>query len=145
MAQSYIEALLPPGQPRWNSGSNLGTPINVTFSFMTQVPSYYANDAKERNNFVALNQTQMNAARQALNLWSQVANITFTEVSDAGNGGQIRFGAADIPGEGAHAYYPSPAFTDGREGDVWINNLAGQDLTPGVTNTIVHEVGHALG
>ena len=36
----YIAALLPSGTPRWNDQSSIGSPATVTYSFMTESPSY---------------------------------------------------------------------------------------------------------
>src|SRR5687768_5744120 len=42
----YVSALLPSGTPRWNSASSVGTAANVTFSFMTEAPSYASSSDK---------------------------------------------------------------------------------------------------
>nr|VFK64865.1 MAG: Hemolysin-type calcium-binding repeat-containing protein [Candidatus Kentron sp. UNK]VFK71282.1 MAG: Hemolysin-type calcium-binding repeat-containing protein [Candidatus Kentron sp. UNK] len=127
-------ALLPNHKPKW--GSN-----NVTYSFMTQLPSVYPNRSYYKD-FTQFNAHQESATRAALQKWADVSGLTFTEVSDAGSGGQMRFGAADWGGY-AHAYYP-------QTGDVWLSSK-----NSGLTNnlnegnyyfkTLVHEIGHALG
>src|SRR4051794_22085940 len=67
----YIAALLAPGTPRWNDDSSLGTPVTVTYSFMTEAPSYaYYDDAF---GFSPLNATQQSAVRSALATWAEVA------------------------------------------------------------------------
>jgi serralysin len=140
----YIDALLAPGEPRWND--TIGTGVTVTYSFLTGVPDYYGTDASERNNFIGFNADQIDGARRALQLWSEVSGINFVEVSDDGGGGQIRFGTANLgSGIGAWGYYPS----GDAGGDVWLNNLETGNLTQ--TNgsygfqTMIHEIGHALG
>nr|VFK78732.1 MAG: Serine protease, subtilase family [Candidatus Kentron sp. SD] len=127
-------ALLPNHKPKW--GSN-----NVTYSFMTQLPSAYPNRSRYKD-FKEFNSHQKSATRAALQKWADVSGLTFTEVSDAGSGGLMRFGAADWGGY-AHAYYP-------QTGDVWLSSK-----NSGLTNnlnegnyyfkTLVHEIGHALG
>jgi len=89
----YVLALLPSDTPRWNEAAGIGTPANVTFSFMTQVP-YYARYS-DSYRFAPMSEAQKTAARAAMATWADVANITFTEVSDAGEGGSIRFGTND--------------------------------------------------
>ena len=49
----YISALLPSGTWRWNDTSDVGTPVNVTFSFMTQAPDYATSG--DRNGFAPMN------------------------------------------------------------------------------------------
>lgn len=143
---SYIDALLPSTTPRWTG--TIGTAATVTYSFMTAVPSYYSSSATERTNFVALSEAQRAGARRALTMWSEVANLSFQEVSDSGSGGQVRFGTALLTsGVGAWAYYPNSS--DSRGGDVWIsnrysNNLIQTDGSYGYL-TMMHELGHALG
>ncbi|MCU0533505.1 MAG: hypothetical protein MUD14_06380, partial [Hydrococcus sp. Prado102] len=109
---NFIDALLVPGTPHWSGRV-------ITYSFMTYVPHYYAWNAEERNYFAPFNQTQKNAARRALQLWSEVSGLRFVEVSDAGAGGTIRFGTAFLGAGSAHAYFPSNNPTGG---DVWLDN-----------------------
>ncbi len=140
----YVNALLPTGQRRWNASSPAGTPVTLTYSFMTAVPSYYGSNPSWTN-FTALTEEQKQRAREALRLWSDVANINFVEVSDAVAGGTIRFGYA-TPNFSANgwAYYPS---THPSAGDVWLNQNSATNLTPGFWGfgTLIHEIGHALG
>jgi hypothetical protein len=88
----YIDALLPTNQPRWNKNSPLGTPVEVTFSFMQTKPE--SNTWDEFKPFTA---QQQESTRQGLKLYSEISNITFKEVSSANGGGKIQFGSIDIP------------------------------------------------
>lgn len=140
----YISALIPPSAPRW--ARSLDGNTTVTYSFMEEVPGYYGANEPFQNNFTPLNQVQIEAARNALQLWSDLTGIQFVEVADEGSGGQIRFGTANFsPAAAAGAYYPNAD----RGGDIWLNNLVDTNLTQ--TNgsygfmTMLHEVGHALG
>ena len=81
----YITALLPSGTPRWNDQSSLGSPATVTYSFMTVSPDYAWFD--DSFGFAPMSGVQQAAVRAALATWAEVANITFKEVPDAGNGG----------------------------------------------------------
>jgi Ca2+-binding RTX toxin-like protein len=140
----HIEALLPPEQPRWNSNDPLGTPVSVTYSFLSEVPAYYPQDAEERKEFAAFNETQINGAREALKLWNAVSGINFVEVA-SGNG-DIQFGTANLGvDKGAHAYYPGSNIS----GDVWLNNKEPGNSTQTYGSygfqTMLHEIGHAIG
>jgi serralysin len=134
-----IDALLVPGAIRWQNST-------VTYSFMTQVPNYYPNNAQERNNFVPFNTTQINAAKRSLQLWSEVSGLKFVEVSDAGAGGTIRFGTNSSGAGSAYAYTPT---NDPWGGDVWLNNTYSPNFTQTKGSfgflTMIHEIGHALG
>jgi serralysin len=141
----YVSALLPSNTPRWNSASSVGTAVNVTYSFMTQLPSYvYSSD---HDNFVPMSAAQKTAVRAALATWADVANITFSEVSDAGSGGLIRFGTdSQNKVSSGYARYPSSE-PDG--GDVYIANDDYNNTYPSSGDngflTLVHEIGHAVG
>lgn len=152
----YVNALLPQGEPRWNSDSPVGTPVTITYSFMTAVPSYYNPSVNGTisyggedtgTNFTPFTEAQKALARQALSLYSSIANIRFVEVSDAGAGGTMRFGYAN-PNFNAvgWAYNPS-AYPVG--GDVWLSNASSlyTNPTPGSLGffALIHEIGHALG
>ena len=94
-------------------------------------------------NLTALPADSASVARAALDLWSDIIGVTFTEVA---SGGQIVFGDAD---EG------TGAFSDG----VWANGITSSATVnvstarlgtgPGIVRvglqTYIHEIGHALG
>lgn len=132
---------------RWNGDEPVGSPATVTYSFMTRGPSYA--DATETSTFSPFTTTQQAAAREILGLYAEIANLTFTEVSDSGDGGQIRFGLCNQSGSSAYSYPPGD-FPSG--GDVWLNRLTDYyyDAT-GLSHgqygfsTLAHEIGHALG
>jgi Ca2+-binding RTX toxin-like protein len=145
---------------KWGS-TPVGTPVSLTYSFPQAGADWLSNyyDQEPFNGFQAFTTTQQNAAYQALALWSQVANITFTQVSENGNPGSedvgdLRFGnsaAVTNSSSAAWAYLP---YEDGsnmwpENGDVWFDvqyppNL---QLLQGQFgfSTMVHEIGHALG
>ena len=85
-----------------------GQGTTVTFSFMDAAPEY-ATDS-EKNGFAALTDAQKALTRLAFQEWAAVANLTFVEVSDYGDGGQIRFGRNHIQSTGvlAYSYTPRP-------------------------------------
>lgn len=93
---------------------------------------------------------EQDAFRTALAAFSNVANITFNEVTETSSSvGDIRVAFSSYPGNfgaAAWAYYPSGSSIGG---DIWIDptyapNL---DLEPGEfgLSTMIHELGHALG
>ncbi len=130
----------------WGPGG--GTAANVSYSFVTEVPSYYAVDAREQNNFEAFTTTMQIATRAALDSISEFANITFTEVAGVGD---ITFGQANLTVSAqddptAWAYYPDQGDFSG---DVWFNvndNLT-NSMDAGELGYFValHELGHSLG
>ena len=127
---------------RWNYTQPVGSPTTVTYSFMTSVPSYESGVV----DFQVFNDTMKAAAESALAKWAAVTNLTFTEVSDSGDGGQIRFGSNFQSSTAGYAYYPS---TSDVGGDVWIANNYSYNTAPEEGNygylVYLHEIGHALG
>ncbi len=81
----------------------------------------------------------------ALDMWDDVANLTFQKVSDNGPApGMLRFGRADISAP-ADAFLPDH---DANAGDVRINtNRPTAQAVPGSYDfyVFIHEFGHALG
>ena len=98
----HIDALAVGGSSRWNAGSDYGTSVTVTYSFMDEVPSYEFGIV----NFQEFTDTMKEMARAALAEFSAAAGLTFVEVSDDGAGGQIRFGSDYQSFSAGYAYYP---------------------------------------
>ena len=145
-----IDAVINPYDYKWNSMTP-GVGATVSYSFLASVPNYYTSNADERDNFVAMNGVQKQAARDAFLLFSEAANITFVEV--APGTGAINLGTANLgSGVGGWAYYPG-AGTSGTadnsvRGDVWITNQNGYGNPVKGTweyATYIHEIGHAIG
>ncbi len=157
-----INALL--SGSKWAGGT--GTWLTLTYSFpWSQGNAVFSgldgakystlNEPSAAENF-ALTTTEQTAARSALQTWSNVVNIKFTEVADTStNVGDIRFAwtsATDTVGTGGKAwgwaYEPDNAFPSG--GDIWISTLGhvtNSSWTAGSYNfsSLLHELGHALG
>lgn len=130
----------------WGPGG--GTPVNVTYSFLNSVPSYYSAGAQERTNFQPFTDNMKNAVRAITDMIETFSNVNFVEVTGVGD---ITFGQAWLTSgasdPGAWAYYPDQGQIGG---DVWTNNKyasATQDVTVGKYGyfTLMHEIGHALG
>lgn len=144
-----IDVLLEDTGSRWNWASPVGTPIEVTYSFMSAAP-VYASDGNKVG-FMTFTAEQKAAARQIFSEIQAQFNITFKEVSDnAYSYGQIRLGNnSQGTISAAYAYVPE-ASGDLNGGDIYVNrddysNLS--SITPGTYAyaTLVHEIGHALG
>jgi serralysin len=142
----------PPDEP-----GGLGTPATVAYSFMAARPDYES--AADHPGFRPFDSALQEAARQALASWEAVANIRFKEVSDAGEGGAIRFGRSEME-SGGLSWFPDFDITLGnggriasvkptpRAGDVWLStapNLDDQAAGRYGPFTLVHEIGHAIG
>ncbi len=132
----------------------LSTPVEVTYAFRTDPPGTMPAGTSDFSQFTA---DQIEFTEMILSLWADVANITFTRVTDPeseySNNASMLFGnyGAGADGASAFAYYPWPGSTGAAswEGDVWINiSLANNSaLTWGGfgAQTISHEIGHAIG
>lgn len=121
--------------------SRAGTPVQLTYSFMQAAPANGSTD--DLNGFRAMTATQQQAARDALALWADVANVSFREVTSNGN---IQFGTNNQgTTSSGYAYLP-----DGRNPTYLFTN--NQDrynsaFTPGTygPTVLLHEIGHTLG
>jgi serralysin len=119
--------------------------IELGFSFMTSAPSNYDSRLGDFSEFSAQQKAQ---AILALQSWSDVANVTFTQ--DAANDdGNLSFGNYSVStGGAAFAYLPSGSSYDGQS---WylINDQYQVNKTPDHGNygrqTLTHEIGHSLG
>lgn len=134
-----LDAMLYPNLNRWNSIAALGTPVPVTYSFLTS-----ANDPDDDIGFLRLNDIQGAGARTAFAAWETAANIKFVEVS---SGGDIALGTNIQSASAAYAYRPGRSFV--QEGDIYLSSqsFSNQDMSSGSYGllTMVHEIGHAIG
>lgn len=138
----------------WAAG--LGQAATVTFAFRMSAPTPMP---AETSGFTQFTAAQIAATLQSLAAWSDVANITFTQVTDAGsnysNNATMLFGnySSGQSGAAAFAYLPgsSPGLTaPGQvQGDVWVNSSLSYNAAPTLynygTQTLLHEIGHAIG
>ena len=165
-----INALLYRGDEAQAWGNNIPTtasPLTLTYSFpwanssnaWFSGPEWYGNflDYSSSNEHLApshfgFNLNQQEAARKALETWSNVANIRFVEISEsAENVGDIRFAfssAVDDSGRNAYAWAATPDDFWTNAGDIWVGAKNSSD-DPAVGEyffeALVHELGHALG
>jgi Ca2+-binding RTX toxin-like protein len=154
-----IDALI--GGTKW--GGAVGTGATIYYSFPTfSSQTYWSLDYYDRTNpynetytgFSKLNPTQQLAATSALQSWANVANITIQQVDETASAvGDIRFAFTSNPlamasDTYAYAYYPISGVPYG--GDIWLNPrppATGANYNVGASGyqTLVHEIGHALG
>ena len=126
---------------KWATGS-------LTFSFPSSGSLYgsYSGSNEPTTGFEALTAAQQTATRAVLQMYSAVANVTFTEVTETSSvHGDLRYAESNAPST-AWAYYPS---TSALGGDIWLNNSKNYYDTPLVGTyafqTLLHETGHAMG
>jgi len=145
-ATNYIAALTFGDVNRWNWESDLGTAVNVNYTFLTATPDYYHPSSSEWRKFDAFDAEQQGLTRTALDMIETYANITFTETTL--DQAQITYGFADLGARYAGwAYIPDgDSGVMDYAGDIWLN-YRGQDLSEGsfYGMALVHETGHAVG
>jgi serralysin len=133
-------------------GTTLGNPVTVSFGFRTSAPSYTVGGRDVQGTFSAFTAEEEAAARAALQLWSDVANITFVDFGPS-NSATIEFANYSSSTDNAAAFAFLPINKDfsaaNWEGDVFMNTFFSSttNLDPGTYEflTMVHEIGHALG
>lgn len=118
----------------------------IGFSFLTSRPA--SSTGSDYTGFNVFTEAQKETARQALQLWSDVAGLRFTENAAAtARQGQITFANSSSIADGVWGF----AFTSGSTRPVWVNFDGSKDswsgLTPGSydLSATLHEIGHALG
>ncbi|HKP23645.1 MAG TPA: M10 family metallopeptidase C-terminal domain-containing protein [Dongiaceae bacterium] len=145
---------------KWGSTS-VGTPVSLTYSFPQAGADWLNNyyDQEPFRGFQAFDSAQQNAARTGLDLWSHVANITFTEIPENTNPGSEDVGDLRFGNSGAVTNSPSAAwgylpYEDGsnmwpENGDIWFDHayFPNLELSRGQFgfSTMIHEIGHAIG
>ncbi len=109
--------------------------------------------SENADTFSRFSAAQIAAAEEALGLWSDVANITFSRNGGSGysNTGTMLFANYEDPDDGAsaYAYYPGSTSSSADAGDVWIdqNSSSNSNVSFGSRGfqTMMHEIGHAIG
>jgi len=141
---STVDALIT-GQ-HWGNG--LSKEIFISYSIPQGISywsAFYQGD--EPSSWGALDSSESNAFRQALEAWSDIANINFFEVNDGQTYGDIRVAFSQEvsnSGSAGWAYVPGPSE---EAGDIWLDSFSGGTYQIGSFGytTFLHEIGHALG
>ncbi len=141
-------------------------PTNITYTYWNATP-VYDTDPSENSQFEAFTPTMVAAVEACHTYLSNIANVTFSQVTDPGRSDeagqaaiQVGYGMANIdPSAEAYTYYPDPTDPNvGEGGDVWANVVYFNENAQGVSDgtahvvpddydwmTLWHETGHALG
>ncbi|NDJ55949.1 serralysin family metalloprotease [Enterobacteriaceae bacterium 4M9] len=143
------------GDASWNGVGVTGQGATITYSF----PDWTYGDINVGEDFIysGFSATQQAQARLSLQSWSDVANITFVEVSGS-QYSNITFGNIDAPGQ-AYALLPFTTAPSGKpyydnrgydaSGQSWYSITGSGVLNPELGNygrlTFTHEIGHTLG
>lgn len=152
---SKVDPLLNDTFVKWSGNLSSGTNLSFSFPWLNGQPvfwqSRYSNEPSAPYH-VAFNPTQMEATKNALQSWANVANLNFTEVTETGSEvGDLRFAfssAVDaISGTWGWAYYPNNYWASA--GDVWVKTSLADSLDWSIGDynyqALIHEIGHALG
>lgn len=129
----------------------VATPATVTWGFRDTGPGIDASGDVVQ--FLQLSTLQREAVHKVLANYSEVANLTFTQVAPEGttNDATILVGrySSATDGAGAYAWYPGSRASGSEDGDVWLNSVSVSsiNLQPGTYSwyAVMHEFGHALG
>lgn len=139
--------------------ANNGQPRELTYTFLQEVPFYYAPDADERDGFFAYDRhpnfsdfttfPQHIGARRGLNYWANVSGLSFRETTQEDDIGHITFGLTSMDGgTAAYAYLPA-SINPAPQGDIWLNEAYApnyvQDIGSEGFLIHLHEMGHAFG
>ena len=119
---------------------------SFTYSFPTDASYYGSNygSGEPSNGFEAFNAAQQNAVRAVLAMYSAVANVTFTEITETPTQhADLRYAESSTPTT-AWAYYPT---TSPEGGDAWFSHTYYNTPVMGnyAFDSMIHETGHAMG
>ncbi|MBX9615686.1 MAG: M10 family metallopeptidase C-terminal domain-containing protein, partial [Caulobacteraceae bacterium] len=145
------EAAAQLGRTNATWGTGLGQAASVTFAFRSSAPETLPTDTSGFQRFTDL---QIGVTLQALQAWSDVANVTFNRVNDGdgfSNAATMLFSnySSGQTGSAAFAYMPGSVGSMSNAGDVWINSGLAYNANPVLLGygfqVITHEIGHAIG
>ncbi|WP_413717565.1 Ig-like domain-containing protein [Silicimonas sp. MF1-12-2] len=142
----YVDGLIYGDPYRLNAGNDLGTAVQVTYTFLSGVPSYYDENSAQAQTFAAFDDAQQETVRAILSELSSFANVEFVEVVDGP--ATITFGLADLGGAKGLAFKPLGTETGTYSSDIWLDLAhvaTGMDPGDYAYWTLTHEIGHAIG
>jgi len=145
---------------KWGGPVGSGTFLSFSFPWLNGASAWFSGYGGQpysnKGEWTApyrsgLSTIQQAAATQALETWSNVANITFARVQDTESTvGDIRFAFSSAEGLSnwwGWSRYPNSYWP--HAGDVWINYEYAKDTdwSNGSANfkSLIHEIGHSLG
>ncbi len=163
-SQNNIDALI--SEVKWGGSTGTGASLSYSFPWLSGTAIFSGPDGSQDYSELiepwadyryALNATQRDAFRAALEAWSNVANIAFTELAETSyDVGDLRIAwtsAANTMEDGREpwgwAYFPNSYYPC--SGDIWLSALNADVDTdswqPGSFNfnSLLHEMGHVLG
>ncbi len=143
-------------------GGRQWTSTNITYSFIGSGSMYSTSypDKSFWSGISSFDSAQIAASKSALSAWSNVANITFSQVADNSTvAGTLRFGFSSGHAWGnaaATAYLPNSSASGGDmffnpdasdSVDSFLNTFWYSDFLAGDFSymTLLHEIGHAIG
>ncbi len=135
------------GEPNiaWNGLTVAGTPVIVTYSFVegADLAEWEAGSSYTQDGYTSLTLAQRANFRDALALYEQAAGIRFVEVAS----GEGMVNAMNTWGSGgggwANVAYATETYTG--TGELVIDNSGNYDEGSYGFQTILHELGHAMG
>jgi Ca2+-binding RTX toxin-like protein len=140
----------------FNSWSDRGLSATLSYAFRRSVDIDFAQDANGDavDTGEVLSVGQGNAVHAALQMFSEVADLTFVHVAEedgqSDDATMLFASYAADDGAGAYAYFPGSTLPGDVEGDVWLNRNSFQsigDIPLGGYEyfALMHEIGHAMG
>jgi len=136
---------------------SLGSPVTVSYAFRSTTPAVMPDGI---SGFQRFNAQQIAVAEATLQLWADVANITFVRVGSGtsgptaySNNATILFAnyTTETDPAAAFAFLPSPNATGANQfaGDIWVDISDGVNVNPTFgeygAQILAHEIGHAIG
>jgi serralysin len=129
---------------RWNSTLALGSPVALTYSFVTAAPA----SGVGANGFRPFTAAEQEVVRTQLGAAAAMTGLSFTEVIESGStAGQLRFGVSQQANTKGVAWMPGQSGAGALAGDVWmdVESMLGLKIGSEGYQALLHEVGHALG
>lgn len=160
-AANQIDRSVLQGLPGWVPAT--GSAVSLTYGFRSSATqSDFPLAADQMSGFQRFSSAEIQAANLAMQLWSDVANITLTRVGSGNSGegaytnsaqlllGNWTTGAASTYASGWGTYqWSSSNGVTSRSSAVWIDGTKSIDTSPSAVNggfqLIIHEIGHAIG
>ena len=149
-----IDALL--SGEKWGSSLGQGVSLNYSFPWSNGSAvftgylgaSYSSSNEPTASSHYGLNAVERAATGTALQAWSKVANLNFSEVADTVSSvGDLRFTFSSAVSGSIWGWAYGPSLSP-IGGDVWVNpTIENDSWTVGSYNyeALIHEIGHALG